>query len=136
MKEKKKSSLRDTDLALPATATLRKPAPCFSSRQAPPPTLTIRHPAIGSCISRSRHPWGRAACPCGLWPVSVSAPPSGLATPSARPGHGHSDTLLLRGRSCSSGTCQHKESDQEGVLSSPSGILSRGPPQHATNSLF
>lgn len=108
MKEKKKFSLRDTDLALPATATLGKPALCFSSRQALPLTLTIRHPAIGSCISRSRHPWGRAACLCGLWPVSVSAPPSGLATPSARPGHGHSDTPLLRGRPCSSGTCRHK----------------------------
>ena len=31
MKEKKKFSLRDTDLALPATAILGKPAPCFSS---------------------------------------------------------------------------------------------------------
>lgn len=30
-KENKKFSLRDTDLALPATATLRKPVPCFSS---------------------------------------------------------------------------------------------------------
>lgn len=34
-KEKKKFSLRDTDLALPATATLGKPTPRFSNRQAP-----------------------------------------------------------------------------------------------------
>lgn len=119
-KEKKKFSLRDTDLARPATASLGKPALHFSSQQASPspPALTIHHPAIGSCISRSRRPGGRAACPYGLWPISVSAPPCGPATPSARPGHGHSDILLLWGRPCSSGTCQHKQHCQQG---SPTG---------------
>lgn len=140
-KEKKKFSLRDTDLARPATASLRKPALHFSSQQAPPPpALTIHHPSIGSCISRSRRPWGRAACPCGLWPISVSAPPCGLATPSARPGRGHSDILLLRGRPCSSGTCQHKQHCQQesptgtGGLSSPSVRLHWGPPKLAADS--
>lgn len=96
----------------------RKTHPAFLQPTGSPRPLTIRRPAIGSCISRSRRPGGRAACPCGLWPVSVSAPPSGLATPSARPGRGHSDTPLLRGRPCSSGTCQRKEHHQRG---SPTG---------------
>lgn len=102
----------------------RSRSPCYCHLENPPHvsaanrlphTHTIRHPAIGSCISRSRHPWGRAACPCELWPVSVSALPSGLATPSARPAHGHSDTPLPQDRSCSSGTCQHKKHSQEGT---------------------
>lgn len=104
----------------------RSRSPCYCHSENPshisaadrlPPAHTIRHPAIGSCISRSRHPWGRAACPCELWPVSVSALPSGLATLSAHPAHGHSDTPLPQDRPCSSGTCQHKEHSQEGTPS-------------------
>lgn len=43
-KEKKEFSLRDTDLARPATAALRKPTPRFSSRQAPPGPLLYAVP--------------------------------------------------------------------------------------------
>lgn len=116
LKQKKiKSSLRETQISLSLLLLLSENPSHVSPADRLPPALTIRHPAIGSCISRSRRPWGRAACPCGLWPVSVSAPPSGPATLSARPGRGRSDTPLRRDRSCSSGTCWHKECDQEGI---------------------
>lgn len=126
----------------PCYCLTQKTRPAFlqPTGSPPPPALTIHHPSIGSCISQSRRPWGRAACPCGLWPISVSAPPCGLATPSARPGRGHSDILLLRGRPCSSGTCQHKQHCQQesptgtGGLSSPSVRLHWGPPKLAADS--